>query len=307
MSARLPPEAPKSKVLASLARGPLRSIIMVLTVAGVAWGLAFGIQSFRDIGFDRTTGGGNSLVTFDIIIGSLMCGFAVMMIIGFIVALVNRPTLARTFSFLSIFAGLVLCAGQLFIVIAHFFFQSLIIDECEAATTNATVITGNPFWFGYSEHTLSATDARNFCNSAFSRQSASTIIWLLVAIVASAIFVMIAMAWSYQILDPSYGRQAPPRADAIRMGSFNPSGEPYDQVPYAPRDPFADSRNDAYVPPYDPNMPPKYTGDESGRVTPPEKADGGKQGMYGTDRDAWAASDTDLAGPRIQERRPGEI
>ncbi|KZT54096.1 hypothetical protein CALCODRAFT_500326 [Calocera cornea HHB12733] len=300
---------PKSRVLTSLQRGPLRSIIICLCIAGIAWGLAFGVQSFRDIGFDRSASGGSDLITFDIIIGALMCGFAIFMIVGLIVGISNRATFARAFAYLSIVGALVLCAGQLFVIIAHFRFQSQIISECETATTNLTVVTGNPFWFGFSERQLSAADAQSFCNSAFSRQSASVIIWFIVAVVASAIFVLMALAWSYQILDPSYGRSAPPRADAIRMGSFQPNGEPrYDAGAYAARDPFADNRSDAFVaPPYDPNMPPKYEGD--GRKTPAEKgADHEEQApMYADERDAWAASDTDLAGPRIQERRPDEI
>ncbi|KZO99171.1 hypothetical protein CALVIDRAFT_525662 [Calocera viscosa TUFC12733] len=302
---------PKSRVLTSLQRGPLRSIIICLCIAGIAWGLAFGIQSFRDISYDRSTTGGGDLVTFDIIIGALMCGFAVFMIVGLVVGIVNRATLARTFAYLSIIAALVLCAGQLFIIIAHFRFQSQIISECETAVTNLTVVSGNPFWFGYTETRLSAADAASFCNSNFSRQSASVIIWFIVAVVAGALFVMFALAWSYQILDPSYGRSAPPRADAIRMGSFFPNGQPrYDTGSYAARDPFADNRSDAFVPPYDANMPPKYDNDE-GRSMPPEK--GGdhdeQEPMYSTapEREAWAQSDTDLAGPRIQERRPDEI
>jgi len=308
MSSRLPPEMPKSRVLNSLQRGPLRTIVMVLTIAGAAWGLAFGIQSFRDIGFDRSVSGGGSLVTFDIIIGALMCAFAVMMIVGFIVGFANRPTLARVFAYLSIIAALALCAGQLFIIIAHFRFQSQILSECQTAVTNATVVVGNPFWFGYTETKLSASDATNFCNGAFSRQSGSVIIWFIAALVASVFFVLISLAWSYQILDPSYGRSAPPRADAIRMGSFYPNGEPrYDTAgPYAARDPFADNRSDAFVPPYDANMPPKYA--DNGRTTPTEKGNGDEhEPMYGTERDAWAASDTDLAGPRIQERRSEQI
>jgi len=206
------------------------------------------------------------------------------MIIGFASASLQRAILARLYSFVSIIGAIGLVGGSLFIVIAHFHFQSTIINECTTATTNTSIFVGSPFWWGYTAHNLSQADASSLCSSSFSRNSLSSIVWLIAAIIASAIFVAVAMAWSYQLSDPAFGRQ---RTDQIRMGAFQPNGQPrYDppREPYSGRVPYEDQA-DAFVPPYDANMPPKY--DMSAGVSRPAE----KQGLY---NDEWNADDSEL-------------
>jgi len=291
MSTRLPPTAPRSGVLARLQRAPLRSIVLITTLCGIAWGLAFGVQSFQDLGYDRSNGGG-SLVTFDIVIGALFIAFAVDFAFGFAASALNRALLAKIFAYLAVLGAILVCAGHLFIIIAHFHFHSQIVSECLTVVSNSSFISGSPFWFGYTEFNLTTSEAQSYCSDAFSHASFTSIVYFLAAMVLSLLSVAIALAWSYQIQDPSYGRRQ--RTEQISMGAFRPDGRRrYDPPP-------EEDRMDAFVPPYDANMPPKYV---EGDVPPVEK-DGLYESAPGYSRhnNEWSTSEGDLHAKPLHEQ-----
>ncbi|EJD51822.1 hypothetical protein AURDEDRAFT_111420 [Auricularia subglabra TFB-10046 SS5] len=239
----------------------LRPVVIISAVTGAVWTLLWWVSNFQDINTDKA----NSLpmfVPFDIALGALFMGAFTIEVFGVFAATTQRLPLVRIYSFLTLIAAALVFGAQVISIVLDFKYKNTLLRMCTEANTNRT-ITYTRGWWGLVRKTLTAEEARNFCNSVLNRNIFADFAWLIVSTILSLLFASIVFAYYRQLLDPA--SMAYPRApsDQIRMQAFQgypaPAGPPPGRG-YAAED---------YVPPYDPHKLPGY--DAQGRQSPLEK------------------------------------
>jgi len=213
-------------------RTNLRPVVIVSTICAIVWSLVWAAGAFEDINGDKQNDELKKLVNFDIALGALYVGVAVIEFFGLLGAITRRTPMVRIYVGLSLLVVLIVAAAELLRTVVHFTFKSAIIDECTTESTGDRVRTSFGFW-GSSSHTLNADDARDYCNDAYPRTSVSTIIWLLLALVLSLFFASTAYAFYRQLLDPTFNRAQRAPSNQVRLDAMNhqPYGGGYSPYP----------------------------------------------------------------------------
>jgi len=226
-------------------RRNLRPVVLTCTVLAGIWTLVWGVSSFQDIGIDNQTA--SILGTFDIILGALFMGAAVIEAFGAFSALTQRLALIRIYSLLSLVAALIVFGAEVITVVLDFKFKSDLISECTTANTFGSNFNGRGWWGNTGG--LDSGDAQSFCSNLWNRAVFGDFAWLFVSTIVSLMFSAIAFAYYRQALDPA--STAYPRApsDRIRMQAY---------APYSYPPPAGPPPQPEFVPPYDPAKLPSY-------------------------------------------------
>jgi len=192
----------------------------------------------------------------------------VIEVFGLISTYMQRLALVRLFAYSTVVAALLIIGAGFIRTIVHFTLKNDLISECTLAATNQTVSFTTGIWGSSSDQQLNQTEALQWCQGAWSHDSFSEIVTLIVAIIVSVLFSYITFAYYRQVLDPSSptnAMRAP--SNQARMGAY-PSA-------YAP--PY-----NGYVPSLGYNYPSSYAPpprDE--RFAPPHDNDDDKLPGYG--------------------------
>jgi len=252
-------------------RRSLRPVILGTTFVAALWSLLWGIAAFRDISIDKQHA--TKLAVFDIVLGALYMATCAVELLGMAGAAFQRIFLVRIYSFLSLGVALIITATELIRVIVHFAFKSDLISECTALVTGDTIDERFGLWGPIDSQTLSPEDASNFCNSAWSHDSFSEILWLLIAAPFSLFFAAVSFAYYRQLLDPTSPANAARAPSAQARGGLGGGFPQHYNPPYAagagpygggdgtfapPPGPPPGAESSAYVPEYDPAKLPGY-------------------------------------------------
>jgi len=259
-----PPQGPPPSYafVSRVYRRSLRPVILGTTFVAALWALVWAVASFRDITVDKQHA--TKLAVFDIVLGALYMATFAIELLGGVGALVQKILLVRIYAFLSIGVALIIGATELIRVIVHFAFKSELINECTALATGDTISERFGIWGPTESQTLDPEDAQNFCNSAWSHDSFSEILWLLIAVPLSLFFAAVSFAYYRQLLDPTSPANAAraPSAQARAAGAgvypqhYNP---PYAGGAFVPPPgPPPGAESSAYVPEYDAAKLPAY-------------------------------------------------
>jgi hypothetical protein len=160
------------------------------------------ISNFRNETIDRSDHASN-LAKISLVLGALYSAVVAMEVFGIFAAVTQRAALVRIYAFISVFGALIVIGAAFLRTIIHFVLKNDIITECTNLSTNETVVFTFGIWGPTTSGTLDAQDAADWCNSAWSHDSFSEIVGLIVTIVLSAFFCSLAFAYYRQVLDPS--------------------------------------------------------------------------------------------------------
>jgi len=241
-------------------RHSLRPLVICVGVASAIWAAVWGISAFQDISVDN--GHVKNLVPFDIVLGTLYMSVLVIEIFGVFAAFRQSIPLVRSYSFLSLVVAIIVAAAEILRIVIHFKFKNDIISECTTLAQTDDDSTDIGFFGSHHANGLSPTDAAEYCNNAWSRDSFSDIAWLLVGLVLTLLFSSIAFSFYRQLLDPSIHvtrpsarNQNPYAQDNVPLQTFRPT---YNPPPGAPPVQREADRDSMYAPPYEEGKLPGY-------------------------------------------------
>jgi len=288
MDTRRPPPSgapPSYAMISRFYRHSLRPVVLTTTAIGGLYAALWGGSAFHDIHGDRQIV--SSLGTFDIIIGAFYLGVLVVEAFGFFSAMVQRASLVRIYTLLSVIVALLVMAAEMIRTVLHFKNKSKILSTCLAnVTTEGASCDG----FFCRSQPLSQSKGQQWCKDWFNRRSVGDILWFLIAGTLSILFSSIAFGYLHQLR--SVGERVIP-AQHLPLDNLRPpsSGPPYHYDPpdYPPPGPGSHYDN-SKVPDYDgvgisgDDKAPGYVYDEAadtkGRDGPPRTADTHDDGYY---------------------------
>jgi len=234
MSTRSPPRLDRTPasptVYGKVYRASLRPVVLTLAIITAVWTLLWSIDLFEEISLDKEHGTPR-LVAFAIVLGTLYASVALISIIGIIAAAAQRLALARIFAWLSLIASLVVVAAGFVRVITHFILKHDLINECTAIVSQDGITFRFGIWNPPVHDDLNPADAASFCSSAWSHDSSSEIISLILEMILAAFFVSIAWAYYRQLSDPISTRtkvKTPGHLEADFPSHYTPSYLGYD-------------------------------------------------------------------------------
>ncbi|KAK7442059.1 hypothetical protein VKT23_016334 [Stygiomarasmius scandens] len=317
MNSRTPPQGtpPRYALVNRVYGRNLRPVVIAFAFLSFLWTLfaAVGpcIGSFRSIGIERDEGF-SKLATIAIVLGVLYMTVCLFEAFGVFAAWTQRTPLVRIYSFLSAATTLIVIGGGIFEIVVHFTMKGDIISICTQSLTGDDFVFYPFGFFGPRRSgTVTASEANDWCNDAWSHDSWADIVGLLILIFLSGLFTATAFAYYHQLLDPTSVANVT-RTPQNRMGPGYPQhyAPPYDgsvpplgyqygqppqgQPPYG-QAPYGQAPYGAYAPP--PGPPPGVPGYEAG-------ADG--KPAYGGDDKENPFADFDEPANGYRARSPDE-
>lgn len=176
----------------------MRSTIIVVSIINAVWTLLWGIDTLDDVN-DYKEDNQPKLHTFGIVLGALYLGASGIELFGLVAAGFHRKNLARINAYLSILGAAAVVGAGFIRVITHFTLKGDLIEECVKVVSGDGVTFRFGIWGPRVHETLNASEANDFCNSAWSHDSASEIISLIIELILSFFFVLIAFAYFKQM------------------------------------------------------------------------------------------------------------
>ncbi|THU85833.1 hypothetical protein K435DRAFT_843105 [Dendrothele bispora CBS 962.96] len=326
MNSRPPPQgAPSRYAFVGRVYGRnIRPVVITFAFLAFLWTLFAAIGSFRSIGIERSEGF-SKLAVIAIVLGVLYITVCLFEAFGVFAAWSQRTPLVRIYTFLSAATTLIVIGGGIFEIIVHFTMKSDIIGICTRSLTGEGFVEYPFGFFGPRRSgTITASEANEWCNDAWSHDSWADIVGLLILIfqplVISSFFTVTAFAYYRQLLDPTSIANVT-RAPQNRMGPGYPQhyNPPYDgSVPplgyqYGPppngQPPYGQPPYGGYAPP--PGPPPGHQGYDVGTGGKPPGFSGADGNVgYGVDdkENPFADFDEPAHGPgeeRDVTSRPG--
>jgi hypothetical protein len=200
------------------------------------------------------------LASLSATLGALYMATFVIEFFGVVSAVTQRLMMVRIFAFASVLAATFAIAAGFLRTIVHFTLKEDLINECTTIANNATVTYTNGLWGPTTTDVLTLQEAQEWCNDAWSHDSFSEIVSLIIIIILGILFSALAFSYYRQLLDPTANAFRAP-SNQVRMGDY-PSryNAPYDStVPTLgynyPRRytaaPVGEERDEAFVPPYE--------------------------------------------------------
>lgn len=254
MSTRIPPPSnppPYAFIGRIYGSRSLRPIVLGMSFVAALWSFIWGGEALLDI---SDSGSIPHLKTINLVLGILFLSIGFVELFGFLSALKQNIALTRLYSYLSILTVLLVMAAEALRFSVYFTDKSDLISSCSNQATGLDEVTYGSFWGSTSDHTLTASEAQQFCQDSWTRSVWASIAWLIISIVFSILFVSMSFAFYHQLLVPQ--QIAPSQAynlNNIQNQPYNPhSGYQYP----APAGP-PPGRED-YVPAYDPAKVPDY-------------------------------------------------
>ncbi|UZJ56339.1 hypothetical protein CBS101457_005659 [Exobasidium rhododendri] len=261
-----PPTGPAPMYVRTISRlfpYSLRPVLLVSCIISLVYLVLLGGNDFRSAGTDGTTG---KLKILDIVQGILFIVAGLVEVFGFYAVYSQRLPLAKSYSYLSLFAFAAVIASEILGIIVTFALKTDVINACTVRYTGSVDDDGSIFGNSSSDDApLSSADAASYCQSLWNSDRTWDIVWLIVSLCLGALFVMFSFAYVRQILDPSSVR--------VRINRFQQSNRPQAQGMSGPYDPEAaftyppqsGGGNPAYAPPNGPppsgpGAPPMYSG-----------------------------------------------
>ncbi|KAJ8487826.1 hypothetical protein ONZ51_g3920 [Trametes cubensis] len=210
----------------------LRPVVIIIAI----WSMIWAIPSFQDINEDKSHGQPKFAV-FDIVLGTIYATACAIEVFGVIAAATQRLALVRLYAMLSLVGSLAVVAAGFIRVVIHFVFKNGLISECESIAQGEGIEIRFGIWFHHFKEKLNAADAKDFCTSAWNRDSLNEILWLIFEIIVSIFFTMIAFAYYQQVQDPTSAANVSRAPAPAGEGYPDHYNRPYDADPYAPYDP----------------------------------------------------------------------
>lgn len=241
----------------------LRPVALTCACLAWLWTLLWSIRSFQAVSGDRSSFA--RVVPFDITLGTLYAVACAIEAFGFFAMFRQNSKLVGVYSWASVGAVVVVLAAEIIRIVLHFTLKKSLIDECTTENTGDIVVSRGGFWDPTTTATLSADEARRWCNDAWNRGTFSDFAWFIVSALLGAMFVSVNFAYWRQLLDPTSVVSRYPRAPSEQYGMgpmpnhpqpYNPyAQQQYNPYSYGQPDPFARSE---YAPPYDAQKLPGY-------------------------------------------------
>jgi len=222
------------------------------------------ISNFRNEAFDRSKHA-SKLALISLILGALYSAVTVMEVFGIVAAVTQRIVLVRLYAFMSVLGSLIVVGAALFRTVIHFVLKHDIINECTDESTGETVIFTFGLWGPTTHETLNAQQASEWCNNAWSQDSSSEIVSVIILIFLSALFTSVAFAYYRQVLDPSNPSnlsRTPARNTNAYPSHYAPAYNYNASVPNLPYMPEQQREeygyDEQFAPPYEPGKLPGY-------------------------------------------------
>jgi len=241
----------------------LRPVVIGISGLASLWALLLAIGSFK---LHSDVGSGNipHLGIIALILGILfMVGLAIELF-GVIAALMQRAVMVKAFAYLSILSSILILGGNMTQIVVHFTMKNNLINECTSATTGDVVYYGWGILGPSRQTTLSANEAKIWCNDAWNHDSWADIVIFVIELLLAILFVSIVFAYYRQVIDPT----SPVNASRMPLSQFRAEGypeqynPPYTNGPFYPPPPGPPPNHGDYdqgfVPPYDENKLPDY-------------------------------------------------
>jgi len=277
MSSRPPPPSgppPSYAFVTRVYRRNLRPVVITTAFLAAIWTLFSGIGWFRNFGVDKTQHV-PKIASLSVALGALYMGVFGIGLFGMAAAGSQRIALVRTYTVLAPLAALIVIATGIARVVTHFVWKDEIISECTNLTTGGEIIYFG-FWGPTKAETLDQQSAADWCNSAWGHDSWSEILAMLITSVIAILFALIPFSYYRQLLDPSSAANAFRAPSSQVRGDYPHYNPPYNaSVPnlpyaynarpqYAPPPGPPPGHDESFIPPYDANKPPGYSGDDNG-------------------------------------------
>jgi len=261
----------------------MRSTVIVISIINAVWTLLWGIDIIEDVNSyqdDKQP----KLHTFGIVLSALYFGACGTEIFGIVAAAIHKKKVAQVNAWVSVVGALAVIGAGFIRVVTHFTLKSDLISECIQVVTTGGVEFRFGIWGPRIHETLNQSDAQNFCNSGWSHDTASEIIYLIVEIILAGFFVVITFAYAKQIKAVKKAKKHQHRDvegefDAAAQGYPSTYNPPYLSYNAPPAGGFAPPPG---PPPtgaaYDPHGPPKSRGlDEDSDSDPFEDFEAAKR------------------------------
>jgi len=226
MSLRPPPRLDRTPATSTtygrVYRASLRPTVITLGIFVGIWTGLWAVELFEDIGIDKQYGT-PKLAVFEIALGSLYISVTGISVLGIIAACFQRVALARIYTWLSLLGSLLIVVAGFMRVIVHFILKHDLIDECTKIVSQTGVDFRFGIWGTPVHDDLDPAEAANFCSSAWSNDSSSEIISLIIEMILAGFIVSMAFAYCNQLLSnsslPSTSRK-PNHPSAQFQGEF---------------------------------------------------------------------------------------
>jgi len=253
---RAPPTEPPPAyryVMRFYGRRNLRPVVIAMSIITAIWALAWTVSSFKQLKLDNSDDL-PKLAPLAIAQGVMFGVGCLFQTYGIIAAKMQRFTMIKIFAFLCAMSTLLIIGTGLMRVITHFVFKSDLLTECTAIAQTGSIGPVFGIWGSNPTNRLDLTQAAEFCNSEWSRDSFAEIVALVLEILLGLFFTSIAFAYYRQAHDPT----SPANSSRLPFNHaprdtypthYNP---PYDVTAYVP----------VYLPPQGPppadGKPPEY-------------------------------------------------
>ncbi|KAF7316244.1 DBR1 domain-containing protein [Mycena indigotica] len=279
-----PPGAPNRFGFNRVYRTNLRPVVIGVGAITALW-------SLFSISFDKREDV-PKLATFAIVLGAIYMALTLIESFGVLAATLQRASLVGAYAYAT-FLGILLAVGASVLrIVIHFTSKGDILKVCTDITTGARFAVYPYGWWGPSRHeTLDATDAANWCNREYNRDSWQLIISLLITMVIWGFFSALGWAYYRQVLDPTSVVNSLRAPSNQFNGQFNGAYPSHYNPPYNPSVP-----NLGYAAPYA-NPNPVY----APPAGPPPPRDGPKPAEYAVTQPHTERDVTSRPGPGGRE------
>ncbi|KAI0061081.1 hypothetical protein BV25DRAFT_1826922 [Artomyces pyxidatus] len=203
-------------------RSSLRPVVVPIALITGIWTLVWYIGLFKEIKTDDDNHE-KKLATFAIALGALYLAAALIEFFGVAAGATQRFALIRIYSFLSVVAAVLVIGAGLVRVIVHFMLKGELISECTTLASNKKVDFTWGIWGPHLDKALSPDQASTWCNNAWSHDSWSEIISLIVEILLMAFLTLLAFSYAHQSQQDFVAPQRLPAAYAPPYAAAGPT------------------------------------------------------------------------------------
>jgi len=226
--------------------------VFAISLIAAIWALAWTVTSFKQLSLANSDDF-PKLAPLAIAQGVMFAVACAIQVFGLVAAGTERLPLIRLYAFLCALSALTVVGVGIMRIVTHFVFKSDLIAECTEIVQTGDIGSVFGIWGSDPSTNLDPTEAAQYCDSQWNRDSWLEIISVVLEIFLGLLFTSIAFAYYRQSLDPTSPANAA-RLPSNQTGRDYPThyNPPYDESAYAP----------VYLPPPGPppidGKPPDY-------------------------------------------------